>query len=394
MPISMIRRFISHEASGGIMLIIAAICAMILHNSTFGYLYEDFLHLSIGINIGEYDLTKDFLHWINDGLMVVFFFLIGLEIKREVMIGELSTVKKSLLPLIAAIGGMAVPGIIFYFTNQTSPENIAGWAIPAATDIAFALGVLALLGKRIPLALKVFLLAVAIIDDLGAIMIIAAFYTHHLALLSLYLAIGVFLILIMLNYANVKHTGVYILFGIIMWLCVLKSGVHATLAGVLIALTIPLRAPDNSTNSLLIELEHKLHPYIAFLVLPLFAFCNAGVSLKGIQMSDFLNPLPLGIALGLFLGNQIGIFGLTWLFTKLKICHLPEGTNYKHVYGVSILCGIGFTMSLFIGSLGFEGQKEQLNLIRLGVLTGSLISGIYGYFYLMAVTRVEKAQLA
>ena len=392
MPISMIRRFISHESSGGIMLMIAAICAMILNNSTFGYLYEDFLSLSIGIHIGEYNLTKVVLHWINDGLMVVFFFLIGLEIKREVMIGELSSIKQSLLPIIAAVGGMAVPGLVFYFTNQNSPENLTGWAIPTATDIAFALGILALLGNRVPLALKVFLLAVAIIDDLGAIMIIAAFYTSNLSLLSLYLAIGVFFILTMLNYANVRHTGVYVLFGMIMWLCVLKSGVHATLAGVLIAFTIPLRHPDSSANSLLIELEHKLHPYIAFLVLPLFAFCNAGVSLKGLQMNDFLNPLPLGIVLGLFVGKQIGIFGTSWLFTKLGICHLPNGTNYKHVYGVSLLCGIGFTMSLFIGTLGFEAQHEHMNMIRLGVLTGSLISGVFGYFYLMTVTKPKTIQ--
>lgn len=379
MPVAAIREFFKLESAGGICLFFAAVVAIILDNSALAPFYDLLLAVPVEVKIGALEIAKPSLLWINDGLMAVFFFLVGLEIKREALEGQLSTVNQIALPGVAAIGGMAVPAAIYAYFNWSNPVDINGWAIPAATDIAFALGILMLLGSRVPLAIKVFLTAVAIIDDLGAIVIIALFYTENLSVTSLVWAIGGLIICAIMNLRGVTRIAPYILIGIIVWVAVLKSGVHATLAGVLLALAVPLRATDSEGHSPLRHLEHILHPWVAFLVLPVFAFANAGVNFSGMSFSSLLEPLPLGIALGLFVGKQIGVFGASYLMIKSGLAKMPEGANWGMLYGVSLLCGIGFTMSLFIGGLAFD-DAAHATAIRLGVLAGSLVSGTLGYF--------------
>jgi NhaA family Na+:H+ antiporter len=375
-----IQEFIRLETSGGIILMIAAVLAMIIANSPLATAYDAILGTYIKVGIGSFEIAKPAILWINDGLMAIFFFLVGLEIKREVLAGELSSFDKAILPVMAAIGGMAVPGLIFAIINWGTPENLNGWAIPTATDIAFALGILALVGSRAPVALKIFLLAIAIIDDLGAIVIIAVFYTSQLSIDALTISMFAFAAAIVLNRMGVQRTAPYLLVGIVMWVFVLKSGVHATLAGVLIALTIPLK-PKDGDEALLYKMEHGLHPWVAFLILPVFAFANAGVNFTGIGIDDLLQPLTLGIAVGLFLGKQIGVFLATWIGVKSGIARLPENVTWRHVYGVACLTGVGFTMSLFIGSLAF-GDADEMNAVRLGVVLGSVLSGLFGYVLL------------
>ena len=382
---SRIQEFIKLETSGGVVLMIAAIFAMIIANTPLSANYDLILGTYIKVGIGNFEIAKPAILWINDGLMAIFFFLVGLEIKREVLAGELSSFDKAILPIMAAIGGMAVPGIIFAIINWGTPENLNGWAIPTATDIAFALGILALIGSRSPISLKIFLLAIAIIDDLGAIVIIAIFYTSELSLSALSFSVIGFAAAVALNRMGVQRTAPYLLVGIVMWVFVLKSGVHATLAGVLIAFTIPLRT-KNEDEALLYKMEHGLHPWVAFLILPVFAFANAGVNFTGIGIDDLLQPLTLGIAVGLFLGKQIGVFLATWIGVKSGIARLPENVSWKHVYGVACLTGVGFTMSLFIGSLAFT-TADVMNSVRLGVVLGSVLSGIIGYLLLKSAAH-------
>ena len=386
---SRIQEFIRLETSGGVVLMIAAIFAMIIANTPLSATYDLILGTYIKVGIGNFEIAKPAILWINDGLMAIFFFLVGLEIKREVLAGELSSFDKAILPIMAAIGGMAVPGIIFAIVNWGTPENLNGWAIPTATDIAFALGILALIGSRAPIALKIFLLAIAIIDDLGAIVIIAIFYTSELSINALSISMIGFAAAVALNRLGIQRTAPYLLVGIIMWVFVLKSGVHATLAGVLIAFTIPLKAKTED-EALLYKMEHGLHPWVAFLILPVFAFANAGVNFTGIGIDDLLQPLTLGIAVGLFLGKQIGIFLATWIGVKSGIARLPENVSWKHVYGVACLTGVGFTMSLFIGSLAFT-TADAINAVRLGVVLGSVLSGIIGYLLLKSAAH-DSAQ--
>ena len=382
---SRIQEFIKLETSGGVVLMIAAIFAMIIANTPLSANYDLILGTYIKVGIGNFEIAKPAILWINDGLMAIFFFLVGLEIKREVLVGELSSFDKAILPIMAAIGGMAVPGIIFAIINWGTPENLNGWAIPTATDIAFALGILALIGSRAPISLKIFLLAIAIIDDLGAIVIIAIFYTSELSLSALSFSVIGFAAAVALNRMGVQRTAPYLLVGIVMWVFVLKSGVHATLAGVLIAFTIPLKT-KNEDEALLYKMEHGLHPWVAFLILPVFAFANAGVNFTGIGIDDLLQPLTLGIAVGLFLGKQIGVFLATWIGVKSGIARLPENVSWKHVYGVACLTGVGFTMSLFIGSLAFT-TADVMNSVRLGVVLGSVLSGIIGYLLLKSAAH-------
>lgn len=383
--------FFQHQAAGGIVLMIAAVLALTLDNSPLAWLYDALLETPVVVQIGALELNKPLLLWINDGLMAIFFFLVGLEIKREVCEGRLSNLRQAGLPVIAAIGGMVVPALIYIAFNSGDPSALKGWAIPAATDIAFALGVLALLGPRVPPALKVFLLALAIIDDLGAIIIIALFYTSSLSLSVLAIA-GIGLVaLAYLNYRNVTHITPYLLVGLVVWVCVLKSGVHATLAGVAVALFIPLHAVDPDGHSPLKKVEHGLAPWVAFAIMPIFAFANAGVSLHGLTLSSLFAGIPLGIALGLFLGKQIGIMGFVWAGVKLGIARLPDGVTWLQIYGVSMLAGIGFTMSLFIGTLAFS-DPEHAAAVRIGVLTGSILSAIAGALVLRAALPSENNQ--
>jgi NhaA family Na+:H+ antiporter len=379
-----IQEFMRLETSGGIILMIAAVFAMIIANTPLATAYDAILGTYIKVGIGSFEIAKPAILWINDGLMAIFFFLVGLEIKREVLVGELSSFDKAILPIIAAIGGMAVPGLIFAFINWGTPENLNGWAIPTATDIAFALGILALIGARAPVALKIFLLAIAIIDDLGAIVIIAVFYTSELSTNALTISMLGFAAAVALNRMGVQRTAPYLVVGIVMWVFVLKSGVHATLAGVLIALTIPLK-PKDGDKALLYKMEHGLHPWVAFLILPVFAFANAGVNFTGIGIDDLLQPLTLGIAVGLFLGKQIGVFLATWIGVKSGLAQLPKNVTWRHVYAVACLTGVGFTMSLFIGSLAF-GAADEMNSVRLGVVLGSVLSGLFGYVLLKTAT--------
>lgn len=375
--LSRIQAFMKLEASAGLILMGVALMAVLTANSVLAPLYNAFLETNIRIGIGAFEISKPALLWINDGLMAIFFFLVGLEIKREVLVGELSSFDKAVLPVLAAIGGMAVPGLVFVALNWNMPQNLNGWAIPTATDIAFALGILALLGTRAPVSLKIFLLAIAIIDDLCAIVIIAVFYTSELSTNALTLSMLGFALAVALNRMGVKRFTPYLIIGVLMWVFVLKSGVHATLAGVLIALTIPLKQKGEE-KALLHRLEHGLHPWVAFLILPIFAFANAGVSLEGLSLSDLAQPMTLGIGAGLFVGKQLGVFGATWIGVKSGIARLPEGVTWRHVYGVACLTGVGFTMSLFIGSLAF-GADETMNAVRLGVIFGSILSGLTGY---------------
>lgn len=374
---------------------LAAVLALGLDNSPFAWAYDALLRTPVVVQIGALELNKPLLLWINDGLMAIFFFLVGLEIKREVVEGRLSNMRQAGLPILAAIGGMVVPALIFIALNVDDPTALKGWAIPAATDIAFALGVLALLGPRVPPALKVFLLALAIIDDLGAIIIIALFYTSQLSLSVLGIAVMGIAVLAYMNYRNVTRVVPYILVGLVVWVCVLKSGVHATLAGVAIALFIPLRATNDEGHSPLKEMEHGLAPWVAFGIMPIFAFANAGVSLQGLALSDLLAGIPLGIALGLFVGKQLGIMAFVWVGVKLGIARLPDGVSWMQIYGVSLLAGIGFTMSLFIGTLAFS-DPEHAAAVRIGVLAGSILSAIVGALVLKAAlpASVEDAPKA
>jgi Na+:H+ antiporter, NhaA family len=382
-----IQNFLKLESSAGILLMIAALMALIASNSMLSGLYGGFLTTPVVVQVGALEIAKPLLLWINDGLMAVFFFLIGLEIKREILEGELSSFDKAALPLIAAIGGMAGPALVYVLINWSTPETMNGWAIPAATDIAFALGVLMLLGRSVPTSLKVFLLAIAIIDDLGAITVIALFYTSDLSTTALGLAAVGLASLIVLNRSGVKTITPYALIGLFIWVCVLKSGVHATLAGVLTALAIPIHGKTKEAQSPLHKLEHGLHPWIAFGVLPIFAFANAGVSLTGLSLEDLAAPITLGVAAGLFIGKQIGVFGATFLAVKAGIARRPEGTNWAHIYGVACLTGIGFTMSLFIGMLAFDA-RDSLDQVRIGVLAGSILSAIAGVVALKLAARM------
>ncbi len=385
-----IKDLFQHDAAGGVLLMAAAAAALVLDNSPLNWLYDAILGTQVAVQVGALAIDKPLLLWINDGLMAVFFFLVGLEIKRELLEGRLSTWNQAALPVVAALGGMAVPALIYVAFNVDDPVALNGWAIPAATDIAFALGVLALLGSRVPVALKIFLLALAILDDLGAILIIAVLYTADLSLASLAIAGICTSLLIALNFAGVRRIAPYALIGVIMWVCVLKSGVHATLAGVIIALTIPLRVKGGQEDSPLHRLEGELHPWVAYGVMPVFAFANAGVALSGLSLTDLLAPLPLGIALGLFLGKQIGVFGFAWLATRAGICRLPDGISWGHIYGAALLAGIGFTMSLFIGTLAFA-DPEHATAVRLGVLSGSILSAVAGYAVLRWSTAPAPA---
>lgn len=378
--------FLKHEAAGGVVLLVAAVLALLLNNSPLSWLYDGLLATPVTLRIGAFAIDKPLLLWINDGLMAFFFFLVGLELKRELMIGDLSSMRRALLPMIAAIGGMAVPAVVYLMINAGNPAGLRGWAIPAATDIAFAVGVLALLGPRIPASLKVFLLALAIIDDLGAIIIIALFYAHELSPVALLLAgVGVAALFAM-NRFGVRTFMPYVIVGVIMWACVLKSGVHATLAGVALALAIPLDG-ETDGESMLERAEHGVANWVKFGVAPIFAFANAGVSLAGITLATALGPIPLGIAAGLFIGKQLGIFASTWAAVRLGIGDLPPGATWTQVYGVAILGGIGFTMSLFIGTLAFPDPALAAP-VRVGVLLGSLASAFLGYAVLAWAARV------
>ncbi len=378
--------FLHHEAAGGIILLVAAIAALIASNSSLQWLYDHFLEVPVGVRAGALEIQKPLLLWINDGLMAIFFFLVGLEIKRELVRGELSTFGQAALPAVAAAGGMIVPALIYVVVNWGDPAALRGWAIPAATDIAFAVGVLAVLGSRVPASLKIFLLALAILDDLGAILIIALFYTENLSWFSLAVAAAGVLVLWTLNTRNVTRLAPYALTGLVIWVCVLKSGVHATLAGVIVAFAIPLTPKGEGELSLLEELERGLHPWVAFAVLPLFAFANAGVSLRGFSLGDLLQPIPFGIAAGLFVGKTVGIFTATWLAITTGVGARPDGASWIQILGVGMLGGIGFTMSLFIGMLAFPDPAQAAPL-RLGVLAGSLVSAVAGYMVLRATAR-------
>ncbi len=381
MAIRRIKAFFEFEAAGGIVLALAAIAAMIIANSPLNVWYEGFIHAPVSIQIGEFAIAKDAHHWINDGLMAVFFFLVGLELKREVLIGELSNVKQIILPAGAALGGMIMPAIVYLLFNYNEPEFWKGWAIPAATDIAFALGILSLLGNRVPNSLKVFLVSIAIFDDIGAILIIALFYTSELSLESLAVAGLCLPFLYVLNRRNVTNITPYLLIGLIMWIAVLKSGIHATLAGVVLALFIPMFDRTDPEHSPLEELEHDLHNTVAFGILPIFAFANSGISLEGAGFAELFHSVPLGIAAGLFIGKQLGVMMMCWLIFKLGISTMPKGMDYKQIYGAALLCGVGFTMSLFIGGLAFAGDTTMFDE-RLGIIMGAIVSGIAGYIML------------
>ncbi|MGF6114186.1 Na+/H+ antiporter NhaA [Pseudomonas frederiksbergensis] len=388
MPLrSTFTRFFQLEAASGLLLIAAAALALIINNSSLSWLYNGLLDTPVVAQIGALKIAKPLLLWINDGLMAMFFLLIGLEVKREVLDGQLSKPSQIVLPGAAAIGGMVVPALIYWFINRDDPSALGGWAIPMATDIAFALGVLALLGKRVPVSLKLFLMTLAIIDDLGAIIVIAIFYSGTLSTLSLALAGACIVALIAMNRLGVVKLGPYMIIGLILWVCVLKSGVHATLAGVTLAFCIPLRT-KNAEPSPLMTLEHALHPWVAYGILPLFAFANAGLSLSGVTVESFTHHVPMGIAVGLLLGKTLGVFGLTWLAVKTGIAALPQGANWGQVLGVAILCGIGFTMSLFVGSLAFvPGTSDYAGMDRMGILTGSILAALIGYAVTAAASR-------
>jgi NhaA family Na+:H+ antiporter len=390
-PISTIREFLRHEAAGGIVLLCAAVLAFALTNSPLAALYQQFFELHLTLTLGDIGLDKSLGHWINDGLMAIFFFLVGLEIKRELIEGELSSPRQAALPAIAAIGGMAAPAAVYFLFNAATPETLDGWAIPAATDIAFAMGVVSLLGNRVPDSLKIFLLALAIIDDLGAIMVIALFYTADLSLLALVLASIGIAVLIVMNRLKVQSLAAYVLVGIYVWACVLHSGVHATLAGTIVGLCVPLRSPNGDEHSLAKRCIHALHPWVAFGIMPAFAFANAGVSLAGLSWATIATPITLGIALGLFLGKQVGVMIAILLARFSGISRLPEGANWRATYGVAILTGIGFTMSLFIGGLAFPGTEHIVEM-RLGVIGGSILSALSGLCVLVLATRRRTAR--
>ncbi len=363
--------------------------ALLMSNTMLEPYYSSFLHVPVSIQVGALHFDKSLYHWVNDGLMAIFFLLIGLEVKREILEGHLSSVNQVTLPVVAALGGMVVPALVYVYLNAGDATAINGWAIPTATDIAFALGILSLLGKRVPLSLKIFLMALAIIDDLGAIVIIALFYTAELSVTSVMMAAASLLVLILLNYMGVIRKSAYIIMGLVLWVSVLKSGVHATLAGVTLAFTIPLRGKDENGQSIspLKSLEHDLHYWVAFLILPLFAFVNAGVNVSGISVAQMGEAVPLGIMLGLFLGKQVGVFGFSWVAIQLGLAKMPEGSSWLQLYGVAVLTGIGFTMSLFIVSLAFEADDLFQYTDKLAILLASFVSGIVGYLVLRVAHR-------
>ncbi|UJF21460.1 Na+/H+ antiporter NhaA [Shewanella sp. OMA3-2] len=386
-----IKNFLSQESAGGIILMVSVALAMILANSPLSGFYEGFLNTGVQVRIGSLDINKPLLLWINDGLMALFFLLIGLEVKRELLEGALSTVAKASLPTFGAIGGMVFPALFYLMFNYSDPATQVGWAIPAATDIAFALGIMALLGSRVPVALKVFLLALAIIDDLGVIVIIALFYSTDLSMLSLIIAAVAIVLMIALNRKGVTSLAPYGLLGFILWVAVLKSGVHATLAGVIIAFCIPLRAKDGTSPSE--HLEHNLHPWSTFLILPVFAFSNAGLSLANMTLGSFAEPITIGIILGLVLGKPVGVLLFSYLAVKLKWAELPPGIGWTQIAPVAAMCGVGFTMSVFIASLAFENSPAAFgDFARLGILTGSLFAALIGYFWLDKVLPKKGAK--
>ena len=374
--------FFKLEAASGLVLLFAAIIALIISNSNLSDVYFSTLNKYLFLGVNEFGLKLSVIHWINDALMAIFFFFVTLEIKREFLQGELSNIKQALLPIIAAVGGMLIPALVYIFINFGDSETLNGWAIPSATDIAFSLGVLSLLGKRVPLSLKVFLTALAIIDDLGAIVIIALFYSGDLSIKYLSLMLAAFLVLLIINKFNIKKFLPYLIVGLFLWDFTHNSGIHATIAGVLLAMTIPHRKKEKDF-SLLMKVEHSISPYVAFGIMPLFAFANAGVSLDGLSFNSLLDKVPLGIVLGLFLGKQFGVFIFSYVSIKLKIAQMPNNTSWYNFYGVGVLTGIGFTMSLFVGNLAFAENLQYMDGVKIGVLTGSLLSTLFGYFLIL-----------
>ena len=380
--------FFKLEAASGLLLLFAAIIALIVSNSDLSIYYKDILETNFRLGIGKFGINLSVLHWINDVLMAIFFFLVSLEIKREFIQGELSNPKQAMLPIIGAVGGMLVPALIYVAINYKDPVTLNGWAIPSATDIAFSLGVLSLLGKRVPLSLKVFLTALAIIDDLGAIIIIAFFYSGKVQFVYLLLMLICMIILLLFNKLNIRNFIPYLIVGLFLWEFTHASGIHATISGVLLALTIPHKDNERShSHSLLIKLEHSISPYVAFGIMPIFAFANAGVSLEGIGFDSLLEPVPLGILCGLFFGKQIGVFLFSYFSIKLNFAEMPNNSNWITFYGVGVLTGIGFTMSLFVGNLAFVEETTHLDGVKIGVLLGSLLSTIFGYMLILISSK-------
>ena len=385
--LQLIQRFLKLESAGGILLLLSAVAAMLLANSPLSEQYNNFLNLPVSIQIGHFVIDKTLIHWINDGFMAVFFILVGMEVKKELFEGSLSSYQQAIFPAIAAIGGMIIPAIVYWFIAKQDPGLVNGWAIPMATDIAFALGIMALLSKQVPLPLKIFLLALAIIDDLGAIVVIALFFSHGLSVQALFFSAITIIALVLLNRFKVSALCAYMVVGAILWASVLKSGVHATLAGVIIGFCIPLNGKKGEKP--LHDFEHILAPWSSFIILPLFAFANAGVSFEGLNFTMLSSPLLLAIALGLIIGKPVGVFSFSYISVKLGLAKLPNGVNFKQIFAVALLCGIGFTMSMFLASLAFEADAgETINtLSRLGILLGSTISAVIGYFCLKQTTK-------
>lgn len=389
---SFIKNFFKMESSAGILLFFSAVLALIIANSPLSAYYDLLLSTPVAIQIGALEIGKPLLLWINDGLMAVFFFLVGLELKRELIEGELSDKKNIVLPGIGAIGGMVFPALVFFWFNKDDPQALQGWAIPAATDIAFALGVLKLLGPRVPTSLKIFLTSLAIFDDIGAILVIAFFYTSQISSTALIVVALCIPLLWFINKKGIEATSTYIMIGVVMWVAMLKSGVHATLTGVILAMFIPIKSKIKPNHSPLKDLEHNLHSAVAYIILPIFAFANSGINLSGVGLEQMMHPVPLGIALGLVVGKQFGIFTLCWIAIKLKWATLPERSNWLSLYGIAALCGIGFTMSLFIGSLAYE--ETQFDIFfdeRLGIIVGSMVSALVGYFVLKTQYGSKKS---
>lgn len=383
--------FFKLESSAGILLMIMALAAIVIANSPLDTIYNQFLNTPVEVRIGSLNIAKPLLLWINDGLMAVFFFLVGLELKRELVEGELSNPKNVILPGIGALGGIAVPALIYVALNYQDHVALSGWAIPAATDIAFALGILTLVGSNVPISVKIFLTSLAIFDDIGAIIIIALFYTDNISINALIVTSVCIGILFFMNKKGMMSTSLYVFVGVIMWIATLKSGVHATLAGVILAMFIPIKDKDNPDHSPLKEMEHNLHSAVAFFILPIFAFANSGISFNNVGFEQIFHPVPLGIMAGLFVGKQLGIFSVCWLAVKLKLVSLPDNFNYRILYGVSILCGVGFTMSLFVGSLAFEESQGGFVFDeRLGIILGSLFSGVLGFIALKWALKTNK----
>ena len=387
-PISNVFKwFFKLEAASGLMLLFTAVLALVVSNSDLNSTYIKVLNTYFFLGFGKFGINLTVLHWINDALMAIFFFLVTLEIKREFIQGELSNPKQAMLPIFGAVGGMLVPALIYVVLNYKDPTTLNGWAIPSATDIAFSLGVLSILGKRVPLSLKVFLTALAIIDDLGAIIIIAVFYSGKIQILYLILMLICLVILIFFNKLNFKNFLPYLFVGLFLWEFTHQSGIHATISGVLLALTIPHKSNKRDKSSLLLKLEHSISPYVAFGIMPIFAFANAGVSLEGINMSSIMNSVPLGILLGLFIGKQVGVFIFSYVSIKMKLAEMPNNSNWLTFYGVGILTGIGFTMSLFVGNLAFVEAPQYLSDVKIGVLLGSLLSTVFGYLLILLFSK-------